>query len=171
MVSQKNQILTFLSNNSDMEYDSIGIWENIFKNTNVKPSTIRGRLSELEKAGLIGAEKEKRPFKRLRKWYFSIDDEDDFYVKILKTGASGFHAKKIVASTWEHSEGEKDSRFKELKKRMEEFAELDHIPIDDFGYSNVLQDTEPFDIPEFDINERATESNGNNRLGIEVHTE
>ncbi len=174
-MSQETQIFTFLLNNPNVKpkeiADALGF---------PRPSVRRVLFTFRKK--MIVSKPRKNLTSNILKTTKAIEFEEDiefeekeeeeeiedFYVKTLKT--SGYR-KNLVASTWEETKGGKESRFKELKKRMEEFAQIKKISIDDLGYSNVLQHTEPIIAPEFDLLRRAEMANGNFRLGIEVHTE
>ena len=80
-----------------------------------------------------------------------------FWRKLIKTGKSEKWEEDLVASTWEHFEGGKESRFFELKRDMMEWARTKKIKVGDLGYSKVGLKREPQSIPEFPE--------------IEVHTE
>jgi hypothetical protein len=83
------------------------------------------------------------------------EEEEEFYTKILKTGASGKHEKNLVASTWENKKN--PLRFKELKKALLDFADLNKIRTKDLGYENNKKLNEPLDIPQFPEIEVTTE--------------
>jgi hypothetical protein len=83
------------------------------------------------------------------------EEEEEFYTKILKTGASGKHEKNLVASTWENKKN--PLRFKELKKALLDFADLNKIRTKDLGYENNKKLNEPSMIPKFPEIEVTTE--------------
>jgi DNA-binding Lrp family transcriptional regulator len=83
------------------------------------------------------------------------EEEEEFYTKILKTGASGKHDRNLVASTWENKKN--PLRFKELKKALLDFADLNKIRTKDLGYENNKKLNEPSMIPKFPEIEVTTE--------------
>ena len=103
MVTQKNQILTFLSNNPDMEYDFLSIWKLVF-NESINQSTVRGRLSELNTDEKIDSIKERR-LGRLVTWYSALL----IYRKIVKLGAScNGRFKRLYSVTFETNEDDRE---------------------------------------------------------------
>lgn len=106
-VTQANLILTFLNENRDMEYTSRDISDEL----EIKFSTIRGRLSELEAQEKIQSVQDKSFFSRkLIKHYSALD----YYRKILKLGAScnGIF-RSLFALTFENNEIDREQRLLE----------------------------------------------------------
>ncbi len=153
-MTQKTSILSFLLKNPNSRPFQIA------KALGFPAPSVRRELFELRQDNRVSKPRKNFTVSILRKTIDEIkfqkpEEIEVFYVKVLKTGNSGLWSRNLVASTYEDKEN--PDRFKELKKAMEEYAQLDQIPIGDLGYSNNFQDTEPIDTPEFPE--------------IEVHTE
>tara|TARA_R110002051_G_C8740147_1_gene498954 strand:- start:1667 stop:2116 length:450 start_codon:yes stop_codon:yes gene_type:complete len=147
-VTQYDQILFFFSNNQDMEYTPSDIYKEF-------PTFAQSSIRRILKQELV-----KRDNRLIQESYghYNYNDqfeETEYYTKILKTGASGKHEKNLVASTWENKKN--PLRFKELKKALLDFADLNKIRTKDLGYENNKKLNEPLDIPQFPEIEVTTE--------------
>lgn len=159
-MSQKTLIFSFLLKKSPKKYSSKQI-SNYLK---LNPTSTRGRLSQLHTEGKInrelirkfkiGRKQAKYFIKKPRKIKPKIE-KLEYFTKILKTGGSNKHDKKIVASTYETQEN--PERFLELKKAIMDFANLYRLQTRDLGYQRKKVSNQPVKIPEFP--------------DIEVHTE
>ena len=138
MVSQKNQILTFLSNNPDQEYDNDEIWKQVFDES-INFSTVRGRLSELHRDKKITGIREIRKGKLIT-WYGSLL----IYRKIVKLGAScNGKFKRLYSITFESNDN--DRQIQLTDKLFSDFPECTIFEFKDemdikgeiivFGYS------------------------------------
>jgi hypothetical protein len=123
--------------------------------TGKNKGTVKIRQTKKAKSFLELIKKVKPKPKEIEEEKEEEEEEEEFYTKILKTGASGKHEKNLVASTWENKKN--PLRFKELKKALLDFADLNKIRTKDLGYENNKKLNEPLDIPQFPEIEVTTE--------------
>lgn len=162
-MNQKTTIFSFLLKNPNSRPIEIS------KALKLKSSSVNSAISRLRKDGVLTKPKKNHTvrvksfqnnkvnqfFKKIQKKPKEIEKKLEYFTKILKTGGSNKHDKKIVASTWENQEN--PERFQELKKAIMEFANLYRLQTRDLGYQRKKVMNQPVKIPEFP--------------DIEVHTE
>lgn len=174
-MTQKTSIFSFLLKNPNSRPFEIA------QALNMKAPSVRRAIFELRSDKILTAKKLRDPTVKIRNTKQSRDFKEFvieylkkvkpkeprkkkkkepkpiilYFTKILKTGGSNKHDKKIVASTYENQES--PERFQELKKAIMEFANLYRLQTRDLGYQRKKVKNQPVKIPEFPK--------------IEVHTE
>lgn len=165
-MSQKTKIFSFLLKNPNLRPIEIS------KALKLKKGSVNSAISRLRKDGILTKPKKNHTvrvkslqnnivnqfLKKIQRKTKEVEKKIpkiEYFTKILKTGGSNKHDKKIVASTYETQEN--PERFQELKKAIMDFANLYRLQTRDLGYQRKRVLSEPVKIPEFPE--------------IEVHTE